>query len=191
MTSIPKHLHQVWLGSKPIPKKFLDWRDNWRQLHPDWQYTLWIDSNTNRELDPLLKRCKSLSSKSNVVRLWAIKEYGGVYVDMDFNWNKNIDKWLQHKAFAAKEKPQRYCNAFFGAVPNHPWINRQFQLLDKYVDKRPPWGPTLMTVCSHYEPELWTIPTNLVYPYLWNSPYREAYEFKDSYLVHHWDKSWY
>lgn len=189
MTKIPKHLHQVWLGNNPIPDNYIKWRDNWRKLHPDWEYTLWTDKDVV-ELDPLLNKCIKFSSKSNVVRLWVIKEFGGVYVDMDFDWNKNIDIFLEHSAFVAKEVPTRYCNAFFGAVKHHPWVIRQFNMLDKYVHKKPPWGPTVMTISSKDEKDLYVIDTELVYPYLWDNPYKDASTFKNAYLVHHWSKSW-
>ena len=187
---IPKILHHIWLGKAPIPPEYLQWKDNWRQLHPEWAYILWSDNDVTH-LDQLLKRCKSLSSRSNVVRLWVIKEFGGVYADMDFNWNKNINSFLTNNAFAAREDDYYFCNAFFGAIPNHEWIINQFEALDSVVDNPPPWGPTLMTNLSQGQNDLCILPTEFVYPYYYTEKYQEAHRFKNAYLVHHWNKTWY
>jgi len=35
---IPKIIHQVWIGPKPAPLK---WMDTWKKFNPDWEYVLW------------------------------------------------------------------------------------------------------------------------------------------------------
>lgn len=35
---IPKIIHQVWIGDKPAPKR---WMQTWQEHHPDWEYVLW------------------------------------------------------------------------------------------------------------------------------------------------------
>jgi mannosyltransferase OCH1-like enzyme len=186
---IPKILHHIWLGGAPIPPEYLQWKDNWRNLHPDWAYVLWTDKDVIH-LENLLKRCKSLSSKSNVVRLWVIKEFGGVYADMDFDWNKNINSFLSENAFVAKEDDDYFCNAFFGALARHKWVTEQFNALDTYVDRKPPWGPTLMTNYSENRIDLKVLPSEWVYPYFYNEAFQDASNFKNSFLVHHWNFSW-
>ena len=39
---IPKIIHQIWLGSE-LPVRFRGYQQNWRRLHPDWDYKLWTD----------------------------------------------------------------------------------------------------------------------------------------------------
>lgn len=36
--SIPKIIHQLWVGPKPRPDK---WMNTWKEKHPLWQYRLW------------------------------------------------------------------------------------------------------------------------------------------------------
>jgi len=36
--TIPKIIHQLWVGPNPPPLK---WMDTWREKHPTWQYRLW------------------------------------------------------------------------------------------------------------------------------------------------------
>lgn len=189
---IPRVLHHVWLGNRPIPDRFIEWRRGWRWLHPHWRYRLWTDESVPPDLAPLLRETKSLSSAANIVRLHAVHACGGVYADLDFEWNRNIDHLLGAAAFAAEEEPGQYCNAFFGATAGHEWVRYQLGLLPEYADARPPWGPELMTrAAAECGGDLTSVPTEWVYPYSWREDaLRRANEFPDALLVHHWDKSW-
>lgn len=39
--NIPKIIHQLWVGDKPRPEK---WMKTWKEKHPEWEYKLW-DNN--------------------------------------------------------------------------------------------------------------------------------------------------
>ena len=187
---IPKILHQVWLGKNPIPNKFLEWREGWKHLHPEWDYMLWTDEKIV-EIESIIKIPKQYSSKSNIVRLWCVLKYGGVYCDMDFQWNKNINHLLNNKAFCAKETPNVYCNAIFGSIPNNPWLEYQYELALKHLKKPAPWGPKVMTeACIKFPHSYTDLPTFTFYPYLWDLPFKDSSTFPDSLAVHHWEKSW-
>lgn len=190
---IPKILHQVWLGDEKIPEQFQNFTNIWKTLHPDWQYILWTEKELkDTECWKLITKCDKYSSKSNVARLYAILKIGGVYSDFDIEWKKNIDCLLSYRAFASKELPTKYCNAFFGAVKNHSWIKYQYLNLKKYVKLPAPWGPTLMTnACKLFPHEVFTIDTKLVYPYLWNQKELKDNDYSESYVVHHWNLSRY
>jgi len=188
---IPKILHQVWLGPNTIPREFLDWRGGWRSLHPDWTYMLHTNEDVPQHLKHYIESCKHFSSKSNIMRLYVVNKYGGVYCDTDFEWNKNIECFLNNNFIAAKQQSSVYCNAFFGSVANSPILNWQLDLLDKYYIRSPPWGPELLTLAiEKFKNDITVIPSKYVYPYLWNIPFTPASNFPDAYLVHHWRKSW-
>ncbi len=185
---IQKILHQVWVGKKKIPAKFIKWRDGWRKLHPDWEYKIWTDDDV-LEIKHLLDKCDSLASKSNVIRLWVVLKYGGVYCDMDFQWNKNMDELLKCNAFACKQDDELFCNAIFGAEKGNRWVKYQFNVLPKFVNRPAPWGPHLMTLASKIK-DFTELPTNYFYPYSWDMDFQDASNFPSSYAVHHWEMSW-
>jgi inositol phosphorylceramide mannosyltransferase catalytic subunit len=190
---IPKILHQVWIGNKKMPKEFVIWRKNWRKLHPDWEYRLWDDEKIKEfeGINQYLERARGLSSKANVVRLFVVYKYGGVYADTDFDWNKSINEFLDNDAFAVKEVPSRYANSLFGATIKHHFLEWQIDKLNDYVDKDPPWGPYLFThAMNEVGNNVSTLPTNFFYPYLWNEDAKPTEYYKDAYAVHHWGKSW-
>ena len=85
---IPKLLHQIWLGPREIPQHFVDWRNNFYKLHPDWDYRLWTDADVEtlpNEVKSIVNSLTCFASKSNIVRLYAVWRYGGVYADMDID----------------------------------------------------------------------------------------------------------
>ncbi len=40
-TRIPKIIHQIWVGPRPFPFKYLQWQKSWQAL--GWTYKLWTD----------------------------------------------------------------------------------------------------------------------------------------------------
>lgn len=38
--SIPRIIHQIWIGPKPAPTKFMD---TWKDKHPDFEYIRWTE----------------------------------------------------------------------------------------------------------------------------------------------------
>jgi hypothetical protein len=38
LVTIPKIIHQLWVGNQPLPVK---WMGTWKEAHPDWEYRLW------------------------------------------------------------------------------------------------------------------------------------------------------
>ena len=89
---------------------------SWHQYMPDWDYKLWNESNFNVNSTPYTKEAYSagkLAFVSDYVRLKALKEEGGVYLDTDVEVFKTLDPLLCNKAFAgfegSKHKPMGTC----------------------------------------------------------------------------------
>jgi hypothetical protein len=182
-------IHQVWVGDSEMPPLVRRWREDIERLHPAWEHRLWTESTIGQlPRSELLGQCLSQSSRANIVRLAVISVYGGIYLDCDCEVIRPLDSLLDHEAFAAKEDSYYLCNAVFGAMPNHPWIQWQLNKLPKYVAGRPPWGPALMTAAPR--DRLTIVPTRLFYPFHCCTPVDERRPAPDSYLIHHWMKTW-
>ena len=39
---IPKIIHQLWIGPKPRPSKFMA---TWKEKHPDYEYIMWNEED--------------------------------------------------------------------------------------------------------------------------------------------------
>ena len=42
---IPKIIHQLWIGTKPPPTKFMD---TWRDKNPDFEYIRWNEEEISK-----------------------------------------------------------------------------------------------------------------------------------------------
>merc|ERR1712070_1358542 len=98
---IPRIIHQVWIGGE-LPHRFQRLAASWKRLHPDWEYKLWTDSDVkglrlrNREL---FERAKNPGQKSDILRLEVLYQYGGLYVDTDFECLKSFESSLANLRF--------------------------------------------------------------------------------------------
>ncbi len=96
---IEEILHFVWLGPKEYPETSRKYLQGWIEKHPDWKVVFWSDRNhlflppcvelrivTPDFLGTYLEMYQSSANygeKSDIVRLLALNELGGVYVDHD------------------------------------------------------------------------------------------------------------
>ncbi|KAJ8608767.1 hypothetical protein CTAYLR_007815 [Chrysophaeum taylorii] len=78
-SSIPRSIHQIWLGPRPIPERFLEFAARWRALHHEWEYRLWRDADVEE------------FGLENARAFAAAHSHGGVYVDLDFEPLKSLD----------------------------------------------------------------------------------------------------
>lgn len=126
MQQIPKILHFVWVGKNPKPALVLRCIDSWKKYCPDYKIIEWNEENFDIESHQYVKEAYGLKKwafVSDYIRLYALKEYGGVYVDSDLEIYKPIDIFLEHSAFTGFESPMFPITAIMGAAKNHPWIN--------------------------------------------------------------------
>merc|ERR1711920_935191 len=69
--AIPKIIHQIWLGGKPIPNAFHEWIQSWRKLNPDWQYILWTEETIDQLSMANVRAfddAKDFGAKSDILR---------------------------------------------------------------------------------------------------------------------------
>ncbi|CRX38792.1 glycosyltransferase family 32 protein [Estrella lausannensis] len=136
--SIPKVVHQIWLGS-PVPKKFEKIMKTWMKWH-GWEYKLWTEAEVAKItlVNPgIYQKVKNLGAKSDILRYEILYQFGGVYVDTDFEcFCPAFFDWAaeQYDFFAGIETlkgcPKLHiCNALIGSKPGHPLLQRMLQEL--------------------------------------------------------------
>ena len=133
---IPKIIHYIWLGGNPIPSAIQECIDSWKRVMPDFKLMLW-DDEAIKEIDILFVK-EALSVKkwafaSDVVRLWALANYGGIYLDTDVKVLRSFEPLLSEHAFIGREGCMQinyhttsyhltsYC---FGAEKENPYIEQ-------------------------------------------------------------------
>lgn len=133
--SIPKKIHQIWLGGE-IPDKYTYLITTWLDKHPDWEYKLWTDKDV-KSLSmvnmPLFVAMDNLGAKSDILRYEIIFQYGGIYADTDFLCIQPFDDFL-HLDFFSGSGPSAFPFAFnglFGARPQHPILKKAITELSR------------------------------------------------------------
>ncbi len=81
---IPKRIHYVWVGG-PLPDAQRAYIDSWRETNPDYEFTLWNESNIDFSVN-LIRRAydqRKWAKVADIVRLVAVLQHGGIYLDTD------------------------------------------------------------------------------------------------------------
>jgi hypothetical protein len=182
-----------------MPDAFERYGETWRNHHPHWEMKLWTDDN----LPPLqypdaVGRAKSANERSNLLRYEALREFGGVYVDTDFECMKALDPLLPGvKVFAARSASGGVKNSIIGAVPNHPVMERVVREASELVGtQNGPWHPGLKPTGQTLIQRLFADSTDVTifesdkfFPYSqWEKP-RPSHEYVGAYAIHHWART--
>lgn len=141
---IPKIIHYIWLGNNPMSQEIRKCIESWKQHMPDYQYMLW-DDDAIKQIDmAFVYEAISVGKyafASDVIRLWALAKYGGLYLDTDVKVLKSFDSLLTEQAFIGREECMQvnfkttsyhltsYC---FGAEKGNAYIER---CLSYYQDR--------------------------------------------------------
>lgn len=205
---IPKKIHYCWFGGKPLPDNYKRFIEGWKNLMPDYEIILWNEENAPME-EKYLKRAyahKKWANLSNFVRLHAVYQQGGIYLDTDVEVVKTFDPLLQHSCFFGYQvaSEESVNNAIFGAEKNHWFIKKQLgaiKLLYDGIETEYLSSPHLTTFLlqdnGYLDASLEVADKNLrIFPYQWFYPYSwlDAYSpkcvTKQTFAIHHWSGTW-
>ena len=150
---VPRIIHYCWFGKGAMPELVQTCIASWRTHMPDWEYRLWTEASLSQTLSPLKggEDCwleympqyvreayaeKKYAFVSDYVRLWALEQYGGLYMDVDFEVYKSFDDLMeQYEAFAGYEGSKRnpVMMGVIAAKAHHPWIQGMMQTYESRV----------------------------------------------------------
>ena len=103
---IPKKIHYCWFGRGEMPLLTKECIASWHKYLPDWEYKLWNEDNFDVNSTPYTAEAYAAGKYafvSDYVRLQALVNEGGVYLDTDVEVLKPLDGLLTNKAFAGFE----------------------------------------------------------------------------------------
>jgi len=130
--SIPKILHQLWIGPAPRPVTMMA---TWQAKHPDFEYILWTEEEfVSRglvippETQAQIDRMEEINGKADIYRWEILHQYGGVFVDADSICVEPLDpliffhpKTVAWAAFENEtERGKLIATVAMGFVPGHP-----------------------------------------------------------------------
>ncbi len=202
--SIPKIVHQIWLGKAEPPFK---WMESWKRFCEEynWGYKLWRDSDIERF--GLVNKmayieAKSYQKKSDIARYEILHKYGGLYCDCDMIWlEKDLSKYIpldKNMFIGVQEYPSwmdigspYLCNGFFISPVGHHILKRCIEKISKndytFMESvKGAWsetGPVLLN--SSVKEGIIILPYYYVFPkdFHYQQGVKDPMEFKDSALV--------
>lgn len=136
---IPKIIHYCWIGGAPLPELSEKCIASWKKYMPSWQILRWDESNFDIAAAPLYVQqayeAKKYAFVSDYVRLWALEQYGGLYMDVDFEVFRPFDDLMdKYPAFAGYEgsKRQPVMQGVIASEPHGTWVR---DMLATYEDR--------------------------------------------------------
>lgn len=106
--------------------------NSWREQMPDWEIKEWNEDNFDINYNTFTKQsyeAKKYAFTSDVIRLWALYNYGGIYLDVDVFMYRPLYGFNNFTGFESEGFP--VC-ATMGAEKGNPIIK---EFLDYYNEK--------------------------------------------------------
>lgn len=126
---IPKIIHYTWLGGALLPPLAETCIASWHKHMPDWEYMRWDETNFDIAAAPLYVRqayeARKFAFVSDYVRLRALEQYGGLYMDVDFEVYRPFDELMdKYIAFAGYEGSKRkpVMQGVLASEPHGAWV---------------------------------------------------------------------
>ncbi len=162
---IPKIIHQIWHawtpGSKPSALAQA-WTAELKRLHPaseGWTYMHWDNDNSLELVKTRYPEYLSLYQgyvepikRTDSIRFFILKTFGGVYVDMHFKPIKNLVPLLRGQTFVvAEHNPDAHemNNAFMASIPDHPILSDLIKDLASAQDQHVIWATGPIFLSNH------------------------------------------
>jgi mannosyltransferase OCH1-like enzyme len=223
---LTKIIHQSW-KTKDIPYEVYkkEWVESWTQLNPEWEYKLWTDED-NRNLIKdhypqyleLYDSYERAIAKADIVRLFYLHKFGGLYVDLDFRCLKPIDSIIvpEHINLGEQKTKEYKTNSIANALMYSPpgqdfWLKCADELINhKFINgelnaTEAATGPIFLYNClEKFKPQNLTVhESDIFYPVSWEidgSAISQSLEqkwldypeqsFPDSYAITYWSGGW-
>ena len=131
---IPRIIHYCWLSNDPFPKEIQACLDSWKKNLPDYEIWLWDSQRFDIGSTLWTKQAfeaKKYAFAADYIRLYALYNYGGIYLDSDVYVYKSFNDLLTLPYFIGHDQIRGFEAAVIGAEKGCKWIK---DILDAYKD---------------------------------------------------------
>lgn len=206
---IPKIIHQIWVGNKPVPKYHEILKESWLKHNPDWEYKLWTNEDVAK-LDMvnrnLYEQTTHFGQKSDILRYELLYRYGGLYVDTDFECLKSFDDLIYLDFFTGIGYNSKWIELNIGiiaSVPKYPILHKCIHKMDRVAYSC--WKDVFDTTGTYFYTKRFfeivnegskgvvCFPVDYFYPlppYLKTEKDMSKYIKDCSYAIHYWEVEW-
>lgn len=206
---IPKIIHYCWFGRGQMPELARKCIESWKKYLPEYEIKEWNEDNFDLDMYPYTREAydtRKFAFVTDVVRLYALYNEGGIYMDTDVEVLKPLDEFLHHHAFSGFEDEKNIPTGIMASEKRGRWAKENLEYYnDKHFIKK---DGTLDTTTNV------TTITNYMLPYglLQNNTYQDfpglitfyprdyfcpkdsvtkkVHKTKNTATIHHFDGSW-
>lgn len=135
MGKIPKIIHYCWLSGEEFPELIQNCIDSWKEHLSDYEFVLWDTKQFDVNSCPYVKQAydlKKYAFASDYIRLYALYNYGGIYLDSDIQVFRNFDDLLNGEGFLGFETEKTLAGWILASEKGNPLFK---ELLDYYDGK--------------------------------------------------------
>ena len=103
---IPKKIHYCWFGRNPLPPLALKCIASWKEYCPDYEIKEWNEDNFDLNCNAYVREAyeaRKWAFITDYVRLYALVNEGGIYMDTDVEVLKPLDDLLCYDAVSGFE----------------------------------------------------------------------------------------
>lgn len=132
---IPKKIHYCWFGRGEKPALVKKCMASWKKYLPEYELKEWNEDNFDLDLFPFTREAyesRKYAFVTDVVRLYALYNEGGVYMDTDVEVLKPLDSFLHHIAFSGFEDDTQVPTGIMASEKNSIWAKEN---LDYYHER--------------------------------------------------------
>ena len=120
---IPRVIHYCWFGPKEIPPVLQEYIHGWKIVCPHWEIKLWNEGNFDIDSNTFTRSAydqKKYAFVADYVRVWALYNFGGVYLDTDVELKLPLDIFLKYQSFSCFERSGIcFTSAVWGSIKKH------------------------------------------------------------------------
>lgn len=132
---IPKIIHLCWLSGDPYPPEIQVCLDTWKKYLPDYEVWVWdtkrFDIHSTVWTEQAYEAQK-YAFAADYIRLFALYNYGGIYLDSDILVYKSFNPLLYLPYFVGHDQIRGFEAAVIGCEPKCAWVK---DMLDSYKGK--------------------------------------------------------
>lgn len=132
---IPKIIHYCWFGKGEKPELALKCIASWHKHLCGYEFIEWSEDNFDITCNKYVEEAynsKKYAFVTDYVRLYALYNMGGIYMDTDVEVLKSYDSFLHHHAFSGFESDGNVPTGMMAAEKGSIWVEE----LLKYYDNK-------------------------------------------------------
>ncbi len=132
--AIPKIIHYCWFGRGQKNELAQKCIESWKKHCSDYTFKEWNEDNFDLNSNKYVRQAydnRKFAFVTDYVRLYALYNEGGIYMDTDVEVLKPLDEFLKHSAFSSFENNNKIPTGIMAAEKGNEWI---FDLMQEYTD---------------------------------------------------------